>query len=114
MRRFSLGFFFVFLNLTFFCFAKDPFKKLLPERVKPKENYKREYTEEKIEALREVEIQGVFWDVSPPQAIINGEVYKEGDLLEEIGAEITRIEKNKVTIIYRGRVFILSPQKKEE
>ena len=114
MRRFSLGFFFVFLSLAFFCFAKDPFKKLLPERVKSKENYKREYTEEKVEALREVEIQGVFWDVSPPQAIINGEVYKEGDLLEEIGAEITQIQRNKVTIIYRGRVFILSPQKKEE
>ncbi|HEC69318.1 MAG TPA: hypothetical protein ENI31_03410 [Candidatus Omnitrophica bacterium] len=110
----------VLLLVVSFSLARDPFKKILPEKPKfqPKEYPKsqpREYLEERIDSrsLESLKIEGVFWDIPTPQVIINGEVYREGDVIAEAGAKITEIKKNKITLIYKDRMFMLSPEKEE-
>ena len=105
----------IFLLVVNFSLARDPFKKILPEKSEFQPEESREYPEERIgsRALEGLKIEGVFWDVPTPEVIINGEVYKEGDVIAEVGAQITRIKKNEVILIYRDRVFILSPEKTE-
>ena len=102
----------ILLLVVNFSLARDPFKKILPEKPKLQP---REYPEERIDSrsLEDLKIEGVFWDIPIPQVIINGEVYKEGDVIPEVGAQIIEIKKNEVTLIYKDRVFILSLEKEE-
>lgn len=52
-----------------------------------------------------VNIEGVLWGTDKPLAIIDGEVYGVGEKLKDVDAEIDKIEKNKVFILYQGQVF---------
>ncbi|MCD6539225.1 MAG: hypothetical protein J7K37_00765 [Candidatus Omnitrophica bacterium] len=106
----------IFLLAVNFSLARDPFKKILPEKPEFRLEEPTEYSEEKIDfqSLESLRIEGVFWDIPVPRAIINGKVYKEEDVIAEVGAQITRIKKNEVILIYKDRVFILSPKKEGE
>jgi type II secretory pathway component PulC len=45
-----------------------------------------------------------MWGSDVPMAIIDGEVYKEGDVIISNGAKLYKIENNEVLIYYDGRL----------
>ncbi|MCX5694513.1 MAG: hypothetical protein NT014_05270 [Candidatus Omnitrophica bacterium] len=51
-------------------------------------------------------VQGIIWGVKVPQAIINGNIFTIGDLIE--GAEIVSIEKKGITLSFNGAIFDLA------
>ena len=51
-------------------------------------------------------VNGIFWGASFPQAIIDDKVYKEGDGIE--GAVIKKIDKDGIIILLRGVEYKLS------
>lgn len=56
--------------------------------------------------LPSLQIQGIVWGGSFPQAVINNKVVREGDTIEE--AKITDINKSGVTIFFDNRQYTLS------
>lgn len=48
-------------------------------------------------------LTGIIWDQRKPVAMINGEAFRENDVVE--GARILKIELYKVTLVYRSRKF---------
>ena len=60
-----------------------------------------------VGGLPHLEIQGMVWDSSLPQAIINNTVLKAGEVIE--GVEILAIRKEGVYVLYEGRQYILRP-----
>jgi hypothetical protein len=52
-------------------------------------------------------VQGLIWGAVIPQAVINGKVVKAGDTIEE--AQITKIGKEGVEIVFKEQTFHLSP-----
>ncbi len=55
-------------------------------------------------------LNGLIWGASKPQAIINNEIYGTGDKLGE--AEITKIDKNGVTLLFDKKEYTISPERK--
>ncbi len=110
--------------IFFFCFvfacvqgeARDPFKRLLPEKRKVTQTSgagQKKIRKTGEDITLEVRVDGVFWGTEKPQAIIDGEVYIVGDKLKNNpDAVITKIENNAVTIILEEKVFIFSPKRK--
>ncbi len=96
-------------------YARNPFTQMLPKT--DNKGQIRDYYKDKSASSEEVNltvrVDGVFWGVEVPQAIIDGQVYKVGDKLKNSTAVITKIEKNSVTIIYKEKVFIFSPKGKK-
>lgn len=86
----------------------DPFESLLPIQ-QPKEGAQ---TQQVTQTAPAISIEGVLWDSDKPQAIIDGDVYKVGDTLKRTDAKIYKIEKNKVSIFYGGRLFEMGISKK--
>ncbi len=82
---------------------KNPFKSYLPEKerkIKGPKKSNKSLTPPKLE------VQGIIWGTSLPQAIINSKVVKVGDELE--GAKISSISKDGVIIIFEETEFKLS------
>jgi len=79
---------------------RDPFQE---EQIEIKEQ-----PQEQIEAkpLPHLEIQGMVWGGSFPQAIINNKVMRVGDTIE--GVRITDINKNGVNVFFDNRQYNLS------
>ena len=84
--------------------VKDPFVPLLPQ---PKSNDADTISSPESEALPElkVNVQGALWDSPQPMAIIDGDVYKEGDLFLGGEAKLYRVEQNTVFILYKGIMY---------
>jgi len=75
--------------------------KIAVKRVKPKVK-----PENKTPKL---EIKGIIFDKENPMAIINGEVYKEGDLIE--GFRVVRITKDGVKLVSRNnQLYLKAPE----
>jgi hypothetical protein len=107
---------------------RDPFDSLLPAPPLPPKNNQpgirgnigqssnvAANTEAKPLKLS---IEGVLWGTDKPSAIINGQVYKIGDTLKDMDVKIYDIQKNKVLIVYEGRlqgfgVNVLTEDKKD-
>ncbi len=53
-----------------------------------------------------VRLDGIIWDESDPTALMGGNPYRVGDTV--LGAKITEIDKESVTISYKGRLFVLT------
>jgi hypothetical protein len=89
---------------------RDPFDSALPgkriDMTKPPPQ-----EESDIIAPPQVTIEGVLWGSDKPQAIIDGEVYKEGDTLKTVDAQLFKIEKNVIYVRFKGKVFEFSPDK---
>jgi hypothetical protein len=82
---------------------EDPFKNLFElhlyrtRKVKPKEKL--------VVPLPEFTIEGIIWNTYMPQAIVNGQVVKIGDVIE--GVTIVNIEKQGITIDYGGEIALI-------
>lgn len=53
-------------------------------------------------------VQGMVWGMEQPKCIINGKVYGVGDLVE--GIRILDIQKEGVSLMHQGEVFVLRPE----
>jgi len=86
---------------------KDPFEG--PFDKQEKENI----SSEKPEDIKppDLVVQGITWSENGNRAIINNKVVSAGDTLE--GVKVTRIDKDGVVVVYKGRQHILeAPAKK--
>ena len=92
-----------------FCQVENPFADKLPRPVRTEAE---EVSPEAVDTsvLEKMKLEGLFWDTPMPQVIIDGEVYKEDDTIKTADAKIIKIEKDSVKLIYKGRVFLLSPK----
>jgi type II secretory pathway component PulC len=59
------------------------------------------------EKFNKLKVSGIFWGASFTQAIIDGNVYKEGDRIE--GAVIKKIDKDGIIVLAGGKEFKLVP-----
>lgn len=94
---------------------KSPFEARLPIKAEePKEEIivEQPVIEEPVAAfdVSIYKLNGLIWGASKPQAIINNEIYGTGDKLG--GAEITKIDKNGVTLIFDNKEYTISPERK--
>ena len=64
---------------------------------------------EEVVRLPSLQIQGIIWGGSSPQAIINEQVVSKGDVIAG-GVEILDISKGGIKVIYRGKIFTLLPK----
>jgi len=94
---------------------RDPFRTVLPEVTQPPQ-LKEPYYEQPRPPIRmepehkpdvyaeplDVEVEGVFWDIDEPRVIIDGEIYSRKDKLKHHDARILKIERNDITVLYRG------------
>jgi len=88
---------------------KDPFEPVLPHEVKAEEEGQEKITSKTEEALLSIVVQGILWGGDFPQVIIDGGVYKSGDRLKDVDAQVFKIEKGTVFIsdgekIYRMKI----------
>lgn len=90
--------------------ADDPFKSRIPEKQVPVEksavvedNYGDVMTE-----ISKIALEGIVWNSAFAAIIVNGDVYSKGDTIKELNAKILDIQKGKVTILYKGKKYILS------
>jgi len=112
MRTLKILFILVFLFLPLLVYAqyRDPFGPLLPdEEVRPEAGRR---PEAEI-AAPEVTVEGILWSKDESRAIIDGEVYKAGDTLRTVDAEVIRVDKRVVIISYQGKIFRMSVEKRE-
>ncbi|MCD6228701.1 MAG: hypothetical protein J7K17_04430 [Candidatus Omnitrophica bacterium] len=61
--------------------------------------------------LEEIDIQGLIWGTPTPQAIIDGWVYKVGDIIKDTDAEIIEIKKGEIKVRFLGRVYTVKMKK---
>jgi len=90
---------------------KDPFELPLALRVPivpPEKELPVGIEPEAEVGLQALRVEGMIWGSARPQAIIDGEVYDIGDVVEE--AEIIGIDREGITLFYRGGKFILRPK----
>lgn len=99
----------VFLGLANFSYSesryKDPFESLLPQEMKEEEKKQEEIIRGIEEDFPDMNVQGILWNGNFPQAIIDGEVYKVGDKLKNLSAQVFRIEKGAVFISYGEKIY---------
>lgn len=85
---------------------RDPFKDYItPEEI---DIGKKPVEPQKGETLNppELKIEGLIWGGAKPCAIINGEVKKEGEIID--GVTILEINKEGLVILYEGKKYTLS------
>jgi len=104
--------FLIFLVFPSFVYSKsehrDPFKSSLPQMIENMEEVVdiQEATYDAEEgALPDMVVQGILLEGNFPQAIIGGEVYKTGDRIKDVSAQVFRIEKGVVFISYGERIY---------
>jgi hypothetical protein len=105
----------IFVSLAFSEEKRSPFKNCFPPKVEaPKE----------VEVMQEpvivepvetfdvsiYKLNGLFWGPVASKVIINNEIYGLGDKLGE--AEITKIDKNGVTLIFNEEKYSIKPERK--
>ncbi|MBU2103352.1 MAG: hypothetical protein ABH865_07780 [Candidatus Omnitrophota bacterium] len=87
---------------------RDPFESVLPEETGPGTGGQE--SGEEI-TLPSITVEGIIFGVKMPQAIVDGDVYREGDTLKSVDAKIFKIEKNVVSLQYKGKIFEIGIQK---
>lgn len=78
----------------------NPFVSLLP-----KKKVERIKITEKMLNIEEIKLEGVILGEKKACAIINGEVYKKGDILKKYGAQIVNIDKEGVDLKYNKKIY---------
>lgn len=105
---------------------RDPFEPLLPVEVDEEvqleelraQEREREKREEIIEAtgkaIFSISVEGILWGGDLPQVIIDGEVYKPGDNIKDLDAQIFKIEKSTVFISCGEKIYRVKIGKNKE
>jgi len=94
--------------------VRNPFQSCLPHKVE--QPVEEAPAEQPVIEVKEIfdeslyKINGLIWGSYKPKAIINNEIYGVGDKLSE--AEITKIDKNGVTLIFNDEEYVITPEKK--
>lgn len=57
--------------------------------------------------IGKISLEGIIWSEKFSAAIINGQVYGKGDTIKEIDAKIVDINQGKLTIVYKGKTYVL-------
>lgn len=83
---------------------RDPFVSVIKKEAKPEKSNLENTELPKIDPDK-FKVEGLIWGSKFTQAIINGVVLREGDLID--GAEVIKIEKDGVTLDYSGQVIDL-------
>lgn len=105
--------FFVFTESGFSEERRSPFKNWFPViKIETKENEEPlAFVEpEKTFDVSVYEVQGLIWATNKPKAIINNEIYNVGDRLGP--AEITKIDKEGVTLIFDDKEYVVTTKQK--
>lgn len=98
---------------------RDPFAPCFPEREEVKKDKfvnppASEIGSADKKSLPDLTVTGIFLAKDASSAIINGRIYREGDVLREEGqAKIYKIEKKKVTILYGRDLYEVNIKEKE-
>ncbi|UCD15864.1 MAG: general secretion pathway protein GspB [Candidatus Omnitrophota bacterium] len=104
---FSLGLLWLFLlegNVYAQTEYRDPFEARFPE--KPEEVKKVEIKEPVGVSLPAMTINGILYaERGTSNVIINGQVYRIGEVIEGTTIKIHKIEKNKIFVLYQGGLF---------
>ena len=58
--------------------------------------------------LSHINVQGMVWGSKMPQAIINNQVVRVGEIID--GAEVLEIRQEGVYILYEGKQYIVRPK----
>ncbi len=90
---------------------RDPLEPLLDSSIKTKKIVLTVEKKEKI-ILPGLSLEGLIWGAHYPQAIIDGEVLRIGDIIKE--AKILDIRKGEVHLLYKGDELILRPKAPEK
>lgn len=111
----------ILVSLVFLSFSysqseyQNPFEPLLPQKkVEEEDEGGKEAISEAAKSLPSIVVQGILWGSDSPQVIIDGKVYKVGDKLKKIDAQIFRIDKGVVFISYEGKIYRVEIGKKEK
>lgn len=62
-------------------------------------------TSQTVARIEKLKLEGIVWSATNPLAVINGEILKPGDEIEE--AIVERIEKDRVFLSYNNKTFSL-------
>jgi len=99
----------VFLGFLNFSYSesryKNPFKSLFVQEAMEEEEKQEGIISEIEETLPDMSVQGILSGGNFPQVIIDEEVYKAGDKLKNIDAQVFRIEKGVVFISYGEKIY---------
>ena len=91
----------------------DPFKAMLPKKEVPVVvQQEPEPVVEEVIVAPKIVVTGVVWGGNFPQALMNGGVYKVGDTVKGTNAVVSSIDRNKVSVEYRGKTFSYGVEKK--
>jgi len=60
----------------------------------------------------QITIEGILAGGKAPAAIIDGDVYRKGDVIGGIDAKVYNIDKDQVTILYQGELFKMGTEKR--
>jgi len=86
---------------------KDPFDDFLP-KAKVKSSAKiAGIGAEQVAPLPSFAVQGLIWGGSLPQAVIDDQVVKVGDVIQD--AEIVEISKEGIKVLYNKKIHKLAP-----
>ncbi len=58
--------------------------------------------------LSHLNVQGMVWGSKMPQAIINNQIVRIGEVID--GAEVLEIRREGVYVLYEGRQYIVRPK----
>jgi type II secretory pathway component PulC len=89
---------------------RDPFEPVLPAETQTTTQERPK--DELLPPL--ITIEGVLWGTDSPSAIIDGDVYKVGDNLKNLDAQVNQIEKNTVFIMYKGKIWRMKVEKNKK
>lgn len=65
---------------------------------------------EKIESVKipKIDVQGIIWSKTMPQVIINGDVMKAGDYIEEF--QIKEVTRKGIILFHKGKEYLMKMQ----
>ena len=108
MRKIFIGIISLFLLKSWGEIKLNPFVPLLPKKIEKTE------VVDKLLNIEEIKLEGIILGKEKACVIINGEVYKKGDVLKECGAQIIKIDKEGIDLKYNKKIYRIKMEIKTE
>jgi|GEM_PF-1200831 len=91
----------------------DFFKPVMPVRevVAPVQTNEEEDLQNANITLPVMTVTGIVWGTKQPRAIINGEVFGEGDIVTNTEAQVKRINEAGILFLYKKKEFLMKRSK---